>query len=159
MPAPKENKFAIGNSGREKLFESSDDLQKKIDEYFYECDNRVVQVYSKSSQELVDMKKPIPYTIEGLCCVLSCERQTLLNYEKQEGYEEFFDTIKNAKARIQRNKVERGLDGESPSTFAIFDLVNNSDYKNTNSTELTGKDGAPLNTQPTIIFKKFKNDE
>ena len=130
MPAPKGNKFAIGNTGREKIFKTPDELQKAINVYFDECDERVVKVYDKNKQEIQDIEKPIPYTIEGLCEVLDCERMTLLNYEKQKGYEVFFDTIKKAKAKIQRNKIERGLEGDAPTGFAIFDLVNNSSYEN-----------------------------
>lgn len=129
MPAPKGNKFAIGNSGKNKNWSTPVDLQKDIDNYFEVCDNRKVKVYIKSAQEIQEINKPIPYTIEGLCEVLECDRHTLLNYEKQKGYEEFFSTIKKAKLKIQRNKVERGLDGDSNPAVSIFDLKNNHDYK------------------------------
>ena len=128
MVAPKNNKFAIGNSGREKIFKTPDDLKVAIDAYFETCDGRIQQVYDKVKQTVVDIKKQIPYTIEGLCDVLDCDRHTLLNYEKEEGYEEFFTTIKRAKNKIQRNKLERGLDGDSNPAVTIFDLKNNHKY-------------------------------
>ena len=145
MAAPKGNTFAIGNSGLEKRWASPDELQSAIDVYFNECDNRVVQVYSKSAQELVSMSSPMPYTIEGLCDVLVCERQTLLNYQKKEGYEEYFDTIKKAKIKIQRNKVERGLIGESNPAVSIFDLKNNHGYKD--------KTEVDSNNRKKIVFE------
>ena len=52
-----------------------------------------------------------------------------MNYEKEDGYEEFFTTIKKAKNKIQRNKLERGLDGDSNPAVTIFDLKNNHKYK------------------------------
>lgn len=139
MPAPKGNKFAIGNSGRSKNWETREELQKDIDKYFEECNSRKVKVYDKKQQEVVEIERPIPYTIEGLCDVLECDRMTLLNYEKQKGYEEFFDTIKKAKNKIQRNKVERGLDGESNPAVTIFDLKNNHDYKDKTEVDQTVK--------------------
>ena len=54
---------------------------------------------------------------------------TLLNYEKQKGYEDYFYTIKKAKRKIARNKTERGLTGESNPAVTIFDLKNNHGYK------------------------------
>lgn len=137
MAAPKNNKFAIGNSGKPKQWDTSEDLQKDIDKYFKECNERIVEVYDKKQQEVIKIKKPIPYTIEGLCDVLECCRDTLLNYEKQKGYEEYFDTIKKAKNKIQRNKVERGLDGESNPAVTIFDLKNNHNYKDKTESQVT----------------------
>ena len=128
MAAPKGNKFAIGNSGKSKKFETSEQLQEAINEYFDFCDKNTVKIFNKKDNCLVDIPKPIPYTIEGLCDVLDCDRDTLLNYEKAENYEEFFGTVKRAKNKIQRNKVERGLMGDSNPAVSIFDLKNNHGY-------------------------------
>jgi hypothetical protein len=126
MPAPKGNKFAIGNSGREKKFSSPKSLQNKIDKYFDECDNYTVQKVSAGA--VVDVISPKPYTVEGLCMVLDCDRLTLLNYEKTEGYEDYFNTIKRAKLKIQENKVVRAHWGAAPHQFVQFDLINNHGY-------------------------------
>lgn len=136
MAAPKGNSFALGNSGKHKIFSSADELQDAIDEYFRFCDENTRQVITKEG-DLVDVLFPIPYTIEGLCDVLECDRKTLLNYEKAVGYEDYFHTIKKAKLKVQRKKVENALMGNSPPRFAIFDLVNNSDYVNTSHTDIT----------------------
>lgn len=124
MPAPKGNKFAIGNSGKPKMFDSVEDLQAQIDQYYLEC-----------------KEGEIPLTIEGLCEVLECDRLTLLNYEKKKGYEEFFNTIKKAKTKITRNKVERALSGKANPAFTIFDLCNNTDYENTQKVDHSNKGG------------------
>lgn len=139
MPAPKGNKFAVGNPGQSKQWDSPEELQKDIDKYFEFCDNRIVKVYIKSAQEIQEMPKPIPYTIEGLCEVLDCDRATLLNYERREGYEMFFNTIKKAKLKIQKNKLERGLDGDSNPAVSIFDLKNNHGYKDKTETDVNQK--------------------
>ena len=128
MAAPKGNKFAIGNSGKPKTWATPEKLQQDIEKYFEECDSRIIEVYDKKEQKVIPIKKPTPYTVEGLCEVLDCDRVTLLNYQKQKGYEEYFSTIKKAKLKIQRNKLERGLDGDSNPAITIFDLKNNHGY-------------------------------
>lgn len=154
MPAPKGNQFAIGNSGREKKFSTPELLQAAFDKYFSECDNHTEKVLTKDGF-LVDVPDPIPYTIEGLCVVLDCDRDTLLNYQKAEGYEEFFGTVKSAKMKVQKKKVERALSGKANATYSIFDMVNNTDYKNTSNTDITSG-GNPIKDEPIrrIIFVK-----
>lgn len=137
MAAPKGNQFALGNSGKPKKWETPEDLQSDIDAYFEWAESNPLYVYHSSKTEKsqdgkeVPLKYPIdrPYTIEGLCRFLGCTRETLINYEKEDGYEEFFSTIEEAKNKIQENKVERALIGESPQSVAIFDLKNNHGYK------------------------------
>jgi hypothetical protein len=155
MPAPKGNKFAIGSSGREKMFKTVGDLQDAIDCYFKECDDRNIQVYDKASQTVKIINKPIPYTIEGLCEVLDCSRETLLNYESQKGYEVYFDTIKKAKLKIQRNKLERGLTGESNPAVTIFDLKNNHLYKDKTEQDLNVKEQI---SKVEVIVRRGKNN-
>lgn len=72
-----------------------------------------------------------PPTVERLCCFLDCDRQTLLNYQTREGYEEFFDTIRSAKQKIQAYMVENALIGETNSTLSIFLLKANHGYSET----------------------------
>jgi len=87
-------------------FRSVEDLQKQIDAYFKRCDR-----YQK------------PYTIAGLAYSLKTNRSTLLNYEKSKGYEKYFDTIKNAKARVEAFVEEALFTGKA--TGPIFNLKNN----------------------------------
>jgi len=111
--------------GRPKLFKSPEQMQEAIDLYFEECNNNTIEVYDKKQECIVQLKKPIPYTIEGLVCVLDIDRKTLLNYHNRE---EFFPTIKKAKQEILRNQVEAGITGVSDKTMTIFLLKNNHDY-------------------------------
>ena len=133
MAAPKNNKYALGNSGKPKMFNSPDDMYIQIQEYFKQCDKNVLK------EDRDGNKTTEPYTIEGLALCLGCDTDTLLNYEKKEGYEEYFGTIKEAKLRIQKQKVINGLTGVSNSTITIFDLKNNHGYKDKTETDLTTK--------------------
>lgn len=160
MPAPKGNKYAKGSSGRPKKFSSPKEMQKAIDRYFEECDNRTKQVYDKQSGMVIDIVVPKPYTIEGLCVALEIDRDTLLNYEKRQGYEEFFGTIKKAKIKVQQNLIERGLEGENNSAVSIFVMKNNFGYKDKSEQEISGIDGGAIQTQSVSEFKViFENYE
>ena len=141
-PAPKGNKFAIGNSGKPKQWETVEELQKDIDAYFKECDENKGMMFVKSMGEEIEILMPLPYTIEGLAEALDCDRDTLLNYEKKKGYEEYFGTIKRAKNKVQRNKVERALTGQAPSSISIFDLKNNHGYVDKSVQDLQTSDGS-----------------
>ena len=143
--------FAIGNKCSEKKFKSVEELENALEEYFQKCDNNTENVYDKVKQTIVSVNKPKPYTIEGVCIVLNCSRQTLLNYEKEEGYEAYFDTIKRAKLKILQNKVERGLMGDAPPAFAIFDLCNNSDYVNSQNVDHTSKGDKAFIVSPITL--------
>ena len=142
MSAPIGNKFAIGNSGKEKDFDSPGELDIFIDEYFEWCDNNPIPVWhsqlDKTTGSPVSIPTIRPYTVEGLSRHLGVTRQTLLNYQKREGYEEFFDVIKRAKERITEQRVEMGTLGVFKEGFTKFLLINNTEYvdrveqKNTN---------------------------
>jgi hypothetical protein len=85
-------------AGRPLKFKSAEELQKKIDDYF----------------------KITPFeelTITGLALHLDTYRETLCNYEKRD---EFLDTIKKAKQRIE-NAYEKRLikRGGSGDIFAL----------------------------------------
>jgi len=138
--------------GRPLKFESVEDLQKKIDAYFAECDPHVIYVeeleYPKKKNkkgvlvfdheaepELIKKKKmssQIPYTVTGLALALDTSRETLVNYESKQ---EFFDTIKRAKLRCE-NFNELMLYSNSP-TGTIFNLKNNYGWKDKTETDLT----------------------
>ena len=90
--------------GRPLKYKSPDDMQKKIDAYFTDCD-----------------RKEAPYTVTGLALAIDMSRQGLVNYEKKG---EFFDTIKKAKGRVEEFLEQRLLSANC-STGVIFNLKNN----------------------------------
>lgn len=82
--------------GRPLKFKSVEELQEKIDAYFASCD-----------------EENEPITITGLALALNTSRETLSNYEDKD---EFFDTIKMAKLRVEnayeKRLVRRGNGGD-----------------------------------------------
>jgi len=111
--------------GRPKLFKSKDEIEGRIKEYFFNCD-----------------EKDTPYTVSGLSYSLGMSRQTLLEYENN--YEEFLDTVKDAKRKIEASIEERCMSNKTNATFGIFNLTNNFSWSNVmhNKTEVKG--GLPV---------------
>lgn len=138
--------------GRPLKFESVEELDKKIDAYFADCDPHVEEVTEWVSARTKDgrkkkdengldylievthkvMTKQKPYTITGLALYLDTSRETLLQYKERE---EFVDSIKKAKDRCH-NYVEDSLLTSNP-TGAIFNLKNNYGWKDKTETDLT----------------------
>lgn len=88
----------MANVGRPLKFASVEELQEKINDYF----NNTLE------EEL---------TITGLALALDTDRQTLINYQNRE---EYFDTIKKAKTRIEHS-YEKALrkNGRTGDIFAL----------------------------------------
>jgi hypothetical protein len=120
--------------GRPLKFKSAALLQVSIDEYFNSCfEERWQKRTDKEGNEtwhpaldrdgmiIRDQKRP--FTISGLALHIGTNRQTLLNYEKEQ---EFFDTITRAKARIENYAEEQLFDKEARNIAGIqFNLTNN----------------------------------
>lgn len=153
-------------AGRPLKFETVAVLQKKIDEYFANCDPHWVEimewvqrrensrpVYDEDGQPVLVLKKvkqktkQIPYTITGLAMALGTTRETLLDYEEK--YDSidpgFSDTIKSAKVKCQ-NFAELSLFG-SNATGPIFNLKNNYKWKDRTEVEGTGEQKLIIETR------------
>lgn len=106
-------------TGRPRLYNKVEDLQRDIDKYFEACD-----------------KTGKPYTVCGLANALDMDRKTLINYSKQE---QFFHTIKRAKQKVQQ-ELEENLYRLGNNSGIIFNLKNNFGWKDnlevTNETEV-----------------------
>lgn len=89
---------------RPRKYTNVEDMQNAIDEYFNEC-----------------KETGRPYTVSGLANALDMTRQSLLNYEEND---EFFDTIKRAKSRIEQYAEEFLFKGCN-TAGVIFNLKNN----------------------------------
>lgn len=92
------------NEGRPLNFNSVEELQEKIDQYF------------KYTEE-----KEKPMTMTGLAYYLNSDTKTIRTYGKKE---EFFLTIEKAKQRVLMDKEERLNEGKATAGI-IFDLCNN----------------------------------
>ena len=91
-------------------FKTEKILKTKIEKYFKDCE-----------------KSGRPLTITGLALALDTNRQTLINYEKKDGY---FDTVKKAKLMCE-NYAEEFLYNGKNVVGAIFNLKNNYNWKDT----------------------------
>lgn len=139
MPAQKGNQYALGNEGSDKKFESPEELEEAIQQYFDDCDSNTREVYIKAKQEIETISFPLPYTIEGLALALGfTTRHSLLNYEKAKGYEEYFTTIEKAKLQVQNNKVTGLISDQYSTAGTIFDLCNNHKYEQKTNIEQSG---------------------
>lgn len=98
--------------GRPKIFNDVKEVEEKINTYFNYCE-----------------EKEKPYTMSGLAYYLGISRQTLVNYSNQD---QFFDTIKKARDRVQMQLEENALSNKANPTFTIFNLKNNFDWKDNN---------------------------
>ncbi len=96
----KEEKKKIG---RPLKFQSVEELEKRIDAYFKDENNK-------------------PYTITDLAVWLDCDRRTLTNYEEKD---KFFPTIRKAKTKIEASIEKGALLGVFNPTFSIFNMKNN----------------------------------
>lgn len=121
--------------GRPVVFESVEVLQVKINDYFKYCD---------------DNNKP--YTVSGLASYLEVTRQTLLNYTEKD---EFFATIKKAKAKIEAQYEERALLGYYNPTISIFIMKNNFGYQDKVEVKVDNVEDDAI----TSALKGIKNDK
>ena len=94
--------------GRPRAFKSVEEVEEKINAYFNYCE-----------------EKEKPYTMSGLAYYLGISRQTLVNYSNQD---QFFDTIKKARDRVQM-QLEECLYRLGNNSGVIFNLKNNFDWK------------------------------
>ena len=106
-------------AGRPLKFESVVDLQLQIEDYFAKT-----QLHEQ--------------TITGLAIHLDTSRETLCNYLEKD---EYFDTIKKAKDRIEHAYEMRGL--AVGNAFDIFRLKNMG-WKDKQEQEITGANGGPI---------------
>ncbi len=111
MAAPIGNLFALGgNGGRPPLFETVEQIEKKIQEYLDSC-----QPYMIGDKVILN-----PPTVTGLALFLGfAQRKSLLDYK---GKDEFCNTIKRAVTCIEA-AYEQRLSENNP-TGAIFALKN-----------------------------------
>lgn len=132
MAAPKGNQYALGNDGGRPLaFNSVEELQEKIDEYFESDDAHTVYTNESGTTRV-----PTP-TMSGLALYLDVDRKTLVNYSRKE---EYFHTVKKARARVEQF-LEKKLYGNNV-TGTIFSLKNNFDWADKQQLDHQSSDGS-----------------
>lgn len=123
MAAPKGNLYALGNNGgRPPKYESAEELQKRIEQYFDSLLPEPRDDYQSNDGEEIEAQQPsaTPPTITGLALFLGfCDKQSLYDYKKKE---EFSFPVKRALSVIE-NHYEMSLNNKTP-TGSIFALKN-----------------------------------
>lgn len=114
-------------AGRPLKYQSVEDLDKAIDAYFVEAEEKKEHL-----------------TVTGLALALDIDRKTLLSYEERE---EFLPSLKRAKTRVE-NYAEKRLFENSP-TGAIFALKN-FDWSDKTQQELSGPNGGPVSVKSIL---------
>lgn len=100
--------------GRPPMYKTAEEMQLVIDDYF-------------DGEEI--------HTVCGLALALRFDsRQSLINYE---GKDEFLDTIKRAKMRIEAEYEGRLVSGKANVAGLIFNLKNNFSWKDAQQHDLT----------------------
>lgn len=122
--------------GRPPKYSKPKDMQGIIDNYF-----------------TTQLEAEEPLTVTGLALALNMSRQALVDYEKKD---EFLDTIKKAKLRIEEF-LEKRLFG-SQVAGVIFNLKNNYNWKDAQQLDATIKSAPGVDLIPIGEFLKIKKD-
>jgi hypothetical protein len=97
------------SAGRPLIFKTKEELEILIDAYFKHCDE--IGEY---------------YTMSGLADYLDIDRVTLIRYGERD---EFCNTIKKAKRKVEKQFELNTLKGQYNPTIAIFLMKNNFSYE------------------------------
>lgn len=142
MPAHYGNKYAIGNTGgRPPFFETAQELNSKIAEYFDLC----IPEIDKDSSDIISLNQP---TITGLALHLGfASKQSLKDYENRN--DEFSYLIKRARTVIEHFHETR-MPLQSP-TGSIF-VLKNMDWNDKTQSEISGPNGGPIKTESKVVI-------
>jgi hypothetical protein len=116
-------------AGQPMAYKTVAELEEKVDSFFTSEDAYII-----NEKDGVEEKIFAP-TISGLALHLGVDRRTIVNYSNKE---EFFPTIKKARARIEAH-LEKKLFGNNV-TGLIFNLKNNFDWKDKSEVAQTNVD-------------------
>lgn len=123
----------MADIGRPPKFKTPEEMQKAIDKFFDDCDNRIKQIITKRG-DLIDTVVPAPYTMSGLAMALGMSRQALVTYSHKDT---FLDTIRAARSRCEKD-IENRLMETTNQTGAIFVLKNNFGWRDQLDLEHSG---------------------
>lgn len=114
-----EIKNDINKGGRPKAFNTPEELETLLNEYFDWCDEQKEINYDKKGNPIIIRK---PYTISGICVYLDISKETWCEYSKKAGFSE---SCKRAKAKVENYVEEGSMNGKLNVVGAIFNLKNN----------------------------------
>lgn len=155
MPAPynnTDNPHPEGKhaGGTPPAWEDPDEVQAVIDQYFEECDKKIIVKQHAHSKGITEVETPTPYTMAGLARALKISRETLNQYKK---HEKFADIIMHARAKVHEQNLTLGLVGCHDSKIAALNLASNYGYATKKDVELTD------NTAIAAILESLPADQ
>jgi len=124
-------------AGRKLKYQSEEELQAGIDEFFRECEER----------------DEIP-TISGLALHLGISRVTLVNYGNND---QFFNTVARARQKVERT-IEQKLFDKNAARGAEFNLKNNFLWKDQQHVDQT-TNGESTNELKVVFIDEAEEDE
>jgi len=144
---------------RPRKFDSPEDLQEAVDNYFASCfETKYVEEKDPEGRKYI-VEKQIqtePFTITGLALALNMSRENLLYY-KPEIDPDFFSIIKMAKLRCQNYCERQAIHPNSRNVAGpIFNLKANYGWIETSRQEVTGLNGQPLSASITMNDDRAK---
>ena len=117
MPAPKGNRYGVDLESfvKPKSYQPQEWAQKFID--YLEV--RQGKVWNKkeciksgdSAGTVFDVPISLPLTIESFCVFANVSMQTFSNYEKKEGYEDYFGVTTRIRTVIEAEQLEGAVIG------------------------------------------------
>lgn len=129
-------------NGRPPKYSDPSLFQKKINEYFENCDKRTEKVVTKDGAEF-NVPSPEPYTIAGLALFLGFEdRGSFYDYcyknkfSSEDIRAKFSYALKKARLKVEQDLLKRCVESGKP-VGCIFILKNHFDYRDKVETETT----------------------
>lgn len=96
------------------------DVQEKWLAYCRQCDTYIEQ--QRYRNELLDIPKPIIYTVEGFCLFAGITQNELEKYERNKNFK---TVLKNIRFAVLCRKLHALVNGEGSTTGLMFDLKAN----------------------------------
>ena len=123
-------------SCRPKKYETEEELQSVINDYFRSCMKPVLNARQQPVKDPISgdyiFEFVRPFTMSGLADALDMDRKTLLNYSNDE---KFFHTIERARRRVERFTEEKLFEKET-CNGSKFSLSNNFGWSEKNETKI-----------------------
>lgn len=115
MPAPKGNRFGCDlESFRKPKSYSPQEWVEKFIQYLEHMEDKVWNKKEaiKSGEQtgkIIDIPTSTPLSIRGFCVFANISKQTFLNYESEEGYEDYFDPTTRMRTVIEACQLEGAM--------------------------------------------------
>lgn len=157
MAAPKGNKFAEGNPGTKKEFETPEDLYLKFEAYKKDVnDNPWIKYEVVKSGDFTGQLLPVPnqrpYTLRGFAVFCNMSFQGILNYGNMPGYEDYFDVY----SKIENECTNQKFDGATVGAFNANIIAR--DLGLTEKSDITSA-GDKIENQTIINLQNFSDDD